>query len=107
MTIEAILNAREERAKRQKLWLDETRVPLVSCTMNTAGAVKDSVLIRETISALTDDLDKAGHFTRPPSLYPKPKVNWMRKTDAPPALLDQNRLGSSRVNACISSGSVL
>ncbi|MBO4412295.1 MAG: citrate lyase holo-[acyl-carrier protein] synthase, partial [Lachnospiraceae bacterium] len=59
VTIEAILNAREERAKRQKLWLDETRVPLVSCTMNTAGAVKDSVLIRETFSALTDDLEKA------------------------------------------------
>lgn len=59
-----MLFAREQRARRQKELVDQYRLPLISFTMNIAGPVKNSPLIRRGFQmgrdALLGELHRAG-----------------------------------------------
>ena len=50
VTLTEVLDAREDRARRQREMLAAHGLPLLSCTLNTPGAVKDSPLIRRFFS---------------------------------------------------------
>ncbi len=52
VTAKQVLAAREARATRQTEWLARYRMPLVCCTMNVAGAEKDSPMIRRCFARL-------------------------------------------------------
>ena len=58
VTLSEMLEAREKRAQRQKALLTQYRKPLVSFTMNIAGPVKDSPLIRRGFQIGLRDLEQ-------------------------------------------------
>ena len=64
VTLEQMLEARERRAHRQRALLEQYALPLVSFSMNIAGPVKNSPLIRRGFSAgqqaLTEHLALSG-----------------------------------------------
>ena len=58
VTLSEMLEAREKRARRQNALLTQYRRPLVSFTMNIAGPVKDSPLIRRGFQIGLRDLEQ-------------------------------------------------
>ena len=54
-----MLAAREKRAARQQKMQEECKLPLISFTMNIAGPVKDSPLIRRSFSYGLTELERA------------------------------------------------
>ena len=65
VTLEQMLEARERRVRRQHTLLEQYALPLVSFSMNIAGPVKNSPLIRRGFSLgqrmLLDELSLSGH----------------------------------------------
>ena len=58
VTLSEMLEARETRARRQKALLTKYHRPLISFTMNIAGPVKDSALIRRGFGIGLRDLER-------------------------------------------------
>ncbi len=61
VTLKQMLDAREERVKKQKNILSRFKHPLVSFTMNIAGPIKTSPLIERSFFQGVKLLKKACH----------------------------------------------
>lgn len=68
VTLEQILNAREERAYRQQAMSRKHRAPILSFTMNIPGPVKDTPLIRR---AFQEGLNALALSVRPEAILDK------------------------------------
>ena len=69
VSLPEMLDARERRANRQRELLGEYRKPLISFTMNIAGPVKDSPLIRRGFDMGLRDLERVLAVDRIPVLH--------------------------------------
>ena len=70
VTLEQILNAREDRAYRQQAMSRKHRAPILSFTMNIPGPVKDTPLIRR---AFQEGLNALALSVRPEAILDKCK----------------------------------
>lgn len=59
VTLEAVLRAREARARLQQSWLLRFRQPLISATLVWPGEIKDSPLARQTMAAAKQALSQS------------------------------------------------
>ena len=69
VSLPEMLDARERRANRQRELLEKYRKPLVSFTMNIAGPIKDSPLIRRGFDMGLRDLEQVLSVDRIPILH--------------------------------------
>ncbi len=73
VTLEQMLEARERRVQRQRTLLDRYGQSLICLTMNVAGPVKNSLLIRRGFfwaeELLLGQLAGRGHFVPAPGRY--------------------------------------
>ena len=69
VSLPEMLDARERRANRQRELLEKYRKPLVSFTMNIAGPIKDSPLIRRGFDIGLRDLEQVLSVDRIPVLH--------------------------------------
>ena len=69
VSLPEMLDARERRANRQRELLGEYRKPLISFTMNIAGPIKDSPLIRRGFDMGLRDLEQVLAVDRIPVLH--------------------------------------
>ena len=58
VSLPEMLDARERRANRQRELLEKFQKPLVSFTMNIAGPIKDTPLIRRGFDIGLEDLER-------------------------------------------------
>ena len=56
LTLEQVLKAREDRARRQQGWLTRYKNPLISTTLVWPGEVKDTPLSRRVMDQASDAL---------------------------------------------------
>ena len=69
VSLPEMLDARERRANRQRELLEKFQKPLVSFTMNIAGPIKDSPLIRRGFDIGLEDLEQVLRVDRIPVLH--------------------------------------
>ena len=69
VSLPEMLDARERRANRQRELLEEFQKPLVSFTMNIAGPIKDTPLIRRGFDIGLEDLERVLSVDRIPVLH--------------------------------------
>lgn len=56
VSLEQVLNAREQRARRQQAWLFQSDRTVISVTLVWPGEVKDTALARQVMAAANDAL---------------------------------------------------
>ena len=69
VSLPEMLDARERRANRQRELLGKFQKPLVSFTMNIAGPIKDTPLIRRGFDIGLEDLERVLRVDRIPVLH--------------------------------------
>ena len=69
VSLPEMLDARERRANRQRELLEKFQKPLVSFTMNIAGPIKDTPLIRRGFGIGLEDLEQVLRVDRIPVLH--------------------------------------
>lgn len=69
VTLTEMLNARERRVQRQQKLLAQYQMPMVSFTMNIAGPVKNSRLIRDGFQLGKRELKRQLNFRNLPLVY--------------------------------------
>ena len=71
VSLPEMLDARERRANRQRELLEKFQKPLVSFTMNIAGPIKDTPLIRRGFDIGLEDLEQVLNRDRLVAVWPE------------------------------------